>query len=231
MESLLKHLQQWKSLREAGDFKVRKLLIVGASGHGRVVADIARKNNYRDIAFLDDNEQLRSCGGYPVLGKCDIAACYPEADFIIAVGNAKVREEIQKYAISHGLNIITLVHPDAVVGRDVEIGTGSVVMAGAVVNPGTKIGEGCIINTCASIDHDCKVSGFVHAAVGSHTAGTCMVGRRTWIGAGAIVSNNINICSDCMIGAGAVVIKDIKEPGTYVGVPAERKFNMKDVFF
>lgn len=224
MGSVLKHLQRWKSLREAGESGMRKLLVVGASGHGKVVAEIARKNNYRDIAFLDDNEQIKSCGGYPVLGGCGIAARYPKADFIIAVGNAKTREEIQGYIHSLGLHIVTLVHPDAVIGGDVRIGSGSVVMAGAVVNPEAELGEGCIVNTCASIDHDCKISSFVHAAVGSHIAGTCVVGSRTWVGAGAVVSNDINICSDCMIGAGAVVVKDIKESGTYVGVPAERKF-------
>ena len=95
-------------------------------------------------------------------------------------------------------------------------------MAGAVINPGVRIGKGCIINTCSSMDHDCVVGDYVHIAVGSHLCGTVSVGDGTWIGAGATVSNNVSICSDCMIGAGAVVIKDIKESGTYVGVPAKR---------
>ena len=95
-------------------------------------------------------------------------------------------------------------------------------MAGAVINPGTHIGKGCIINTCSSVDHDCIVGDYVHIAVGSHLCGTVIVGDGTWIGAGATVSNNVSICTNCIIGAGAVVVNDIKECGTYVGVPARR---------
>lgn len=197
-------------------------MVIGAGGHGKVVADIARKNNYYDIVFLDDNEQLKQCGSYPIVGKCDKAILYPEADFIIAIGNAKLREMFQKYVLSLGFRVVTLIHPNAVISEDVVIGRGSVVMAGTVVNASTEIGDGCIINTCVSIDHDCKVSDFVHIAVGSHVAGTCIIGKRTWVGAGAIISNNLNVCPDCMIGAGAVVVKDIKMPDTYVGIPAKR---------
>ena len=102
------------------------------------------------------------------------------------------------------------------------LGTGTLVAAGAVINPGAVIGDGCIINTCASVDHDCVLEDFVHRAVGAHVAGTVSIGAGTWIGAGATVSNNLQICGGCMIGAGAVVIKSITESGTYVGVPAEK---------
>ena len=97
------------------------------------------------------------------------------------------------------------------------------IMAGAVINPGTKIGKGCIINTCASVDHDCDIGDYVHVAVGSHVCGTVSVGNQTWIGAGATVINNIYICPECMIGAGAVVIKNIIQNGTYIGIPAKEK--------
>ena len=194
---------------------VKRLVIIGASGHGKVIADIAVKNGYEDIVFLDDNENVKECAGFPVIGKtCE--AMKMDGDKIVAIGNAKIRERIQE-----GLNdVVTLIHPDAVVSRRVEIGAGSVVMAGAVINSDTVIGKGCIINTGASVDHDCKIADYVHVSVGSHLSGTVHVGERTWIGAGATVSNNVNICGDCMIGAGTVVIKDINEAGTYVGVPA-----------
>lgn len=197
--------------------ELKKLVIIGASGHGKVIADIAVKNGYEEIVFLDDNEGVKECAGFPVVGKsCE--AVNIEGDKIVAIGNAKVRETIQE-----GLNdVVTLIHPDAVVSRRVVIGAGSVVMAGAVINSDTVIGKGCIINTGASVDHDCKVGDYVHIAVGSHLCGTVNVGDGTWIGAGATVSNNVAICPDCMIGAGAVVIKEIKESGTYVGVPARR---------
>ena len=198
---------------------MRKLAIIGASGHGKVVADIARKNGYSEIVFLDDDERIHECGGYPVIGKSSEAGAI-DADVIIGIGNAGVRKQIQESIPNE--KIATLIHPDAVVADDVVIGAGTVVMAGAVINPGARIGKGCIVNTCSSVDHDSKVGDYVHIAVGSHLCGTVSVGNETWIGAGATVSNNVFICQNCMIGAGAVVVNDIQESGTYVGVPAKR---------
>ena len=196
---------------------VKRLVIIGASGHGKVVADIAVRNGYEEIVFLDDEEDVRECAGFLVIGKtCE--ARNIDGDKIVAIGNAKIRERIQERMN----DVVTLIHPDAAISRRVTIGTGSVVMAGAVVNSDTVIGKGCIINTGASVDHDCKIEDFAHISVGAHVAGTCEIGKKTWIGAGATVSNNVNICGDCMIGAGAVVIKDIDKPGTYVGIPARK---------
>ena len=196
---------------------LKKLVIIGASGHGKVIADIAVKNGYENIVFLDDDENIKLYAGFPVVGKTKEAQCMSE-DKIVAIGNAQIREQIQKELD----NVTTLIHPSAVIGRRVTIGSGSVVMAGAVINSDAVIGEGCIINTGSSVDHDCNIGDFCHISVGAHVAGTCKIGERTWIGAGATVSNNINICSDCMIGAGAVVIKDIDKSDTYVGIPEER---------
>ena len=198
---------------------MRKLVIIGASGHGKVVADIARRNGYSEIVFLDDDERIHECGGYSVIGKSSEAGTI-DADIIVGIGNAGIRKRIQESILDEKL--VTLIHPDAAVAEDVVIGAGTVVMAGAVINPGARIGKGCIINTCSSVDHDCEVGDYVHIAVGSHLCGTVSVGDGTWIGAGAIVSNNVSICPNCMIGAGAVVIKEIKESGIYVGVPARR---------
>lgn len=201
---------------------MKRLVIIGASGHGKVVADIAKKNEYDEIFFLDDNETLTQCGGYPVIGKSNKYSFF-DSDVIVAIGNPNIRERIQTQAELAGRRIPTLVHPNASVAENVEIGNGTVIMAGAVINPGTTIGKGCIINTCSSVDHDCKVGDYVHIAVGSHLCGTVTVGDGSWIGAGATVSNNISICQSCMIGVGAVVIKDIKESGTYIGVPVKRR--------
>ena len=198
---------------------MRKLAIIGASGHGKVVADIARKNGYSEIVFCDDDESIYECGDYPVIGNSSKAGRI-DADIIVGIGNADIRKRIQESVSEEKL--VTLIHPDAVVAKDVVIGAGTVVMAGAVINPGAKIGKGCIINTCASVDHDCEVGDYVHISVGSHLCGTVSVGSGTWIGAGATVSNNVAICPDSMIGAGAVVINDINESGTFVGVPARR---------
>ena len=198
---------------------MRKLAIIGASGHGKVAADIARKNGYKEIVFLDDDESIHECGTYPVIGKSSESETI-DADIIVGIGNADIRKRIQESFPEKKL--VTLIHPDAVIAEDVAIGAGTVVMAGAVINPGVRIGKGCIINTCSSVDHDCEVGNYVHIAVGSHLCGTVSVGDGTWIGAGATVSNNVSICSDSMIGAGAVVVKDIDSVGTYMGIPARK---------
>lgn len=195
---------------------LNRLIIIGASGHGKVIVDIALCNGYSDIVFLDDDENVKRCFGFPVIGRTSDAADIA-GDKIVAIGNAKIRERIQSK-----IETVTLVHPDAVIGGKVEIGRGSVVMAGTVINPETVIGEGCIINTSASVDHDCMLKDYVHVAVGAHLCGTVHIGKGTWIGAGATVINNVSVCDGCMIGAGGLVIRDIEIPGTYVGVPVKR---------
>ncbi len=200
---------------------MKELIIIGASGHGKVVADIARKNGYDKIRFLDDRKELAECDGYPVIGTSKDALKF-DCDLIVAIGNAKVRERIQQMLENNGKHVPVFVHPSAIIGGNVRIGAGSVVAAGAVINPSTVIGRGCIINTCSSVDHDCRIDDYVHISVGAHLAGTVTVGERTWIGIGAVVNNNLKITGDCMIGAGAVIIENISETGTYVGVPARR---------
>lgn len=200
---------------------MKKLVIIGAGGHGKVVADIAKKKGYDEIVFLDDNESLTECGGYAVVGKSNQYADF-NCDIFVAIGNSKIREIVQTKVEQAGKTVPTLVHPNTSIAENVAIGRGTVVVAGAVVNPGAEIGRGCIINTGSSVDHDCKIADFVHVSVGAHVAGTVNIGKHTWIGAGVTVSNNVNICGDCMIGAGAVVVKDILENGTYVGVPSEK---------
>ena len=201
-----------------------KLIIIGASGHGKVVADIAIKmNKWQSIAFLDDDEFIKTSMGLEVIGKTADAFTYKdEADFFVAIGSNSVREKVQEKLIEEGLNVVSLIHPSAVLGTDVEVGIGTAVMAGVVINTSTRIGKGCIINTSASLDHDNMIEDYAHISPGAHLAGTVNVGRRSWLGIGSVVSNNISVCDDCIIGAGAVVIQNITEPGTYVGVPVRR---------
>lgn len=198
---------------------MNRLIIIGASGHGKVVADIAKKCRYTNIIFLDNDPSIKVCASCPVIGP-DTMAAELEGDIFIAVGNAKVRKNLMR--INEGRVFPTLIHPDAVIAGDTEIGEGSVVMAGTVINPGIRIGRGCIVNTSSSIDHDCLIGEYCHISVGAHLCGTVIVGDSVWIGAGAIVSNNVNICSNTIIGAGAVVVNSIGETGTYIGVPARK---------
>lgn len=196
----------------------KRLMIIGAGGHGRVVSDIASKCGYTDICFLDDAGESNPL----VVDKVSNFKKYIDnAEFFVAIGNSRVREKLFCELLGCGAKIAILIHPNAVVAENVEIGYGTAVMAGAVINPNTRIGNGAIINTCSSVDHDCEVADFCHVSVGAHLCGTVRIDKHTWIGAGATVINNISICSGCMIGAGAAVVKDIKDDGVYVGVPAK----------
>lgn len=202
---------------------MNKLIIIGASGHGRVVSDIAKRSGYSDIAFFDDDPSVKTCGNYPVLGCSKDALLYKDCDFVVAIGNAEVRRKIQTELTEQGLNVVSLSHPNAVIADDVTIGAGTVVMAGAVLNPCVTIGQGCIINTCSSVDHDCLVGDFVHISVGAHIAGTVTIGDDSFIGSGATVINDIDIAHKCIVGAGAVVVTDLSDQGVYVGLPARKR--------
>ena len=196
-----------------------KLTIIGASGHGKVVANIASLCGYDEIDFLDDNPSVTGCAGFPVIGNTDLAGGI-ENDIFIGIGNSEVREALMR-KLSHK-NMPTLIHPSAIIAGDAKIGKGTVVMPGVIVNPGVVVGDGVILNTASSVDHDCVVHDFVHISVGSHLCGMDEIGEKCWVGAGVTVINQISICPDCVIGAGAVVVRDINEKGTYVGVPAKK---------
>jgi sugar O-acyltransferase (sialic acid O-acetyltransferase NeuD family) len=203
----------------------KRLIIIGASGHGKVVADIAQKMKIWDkIEFLDDNEEIKMALNLRVVGKStDIAKYIHDSDVFVAIGGNSTREKVFNQLESIGATIPTLIHPTSIIGPDVNIGLGTVIMAGVVINCCTTIGKGCIINTSSAIDHDNVIGDFVHVSPGASLAGTVNVGRLTWIGIGAIVINNISIVQDCIIGAGAVVVNDINACGIYIGVPAKEK--------
>ena len=203
---------------------MKDLIIIGAGGHGRVIADIAQKSGkYKTISFLDDGDAKETMG-LPIIGRSmDIKKYTNTADIFVAIGNSAVRGEFIERLLAMGANVPTLIHPSAIIGACVEIGAGTAVMAGAVINPCSKLGKGVILNTCSSIDHDCVIGDYCHIAVGVHVAGTVSLGDKVWLGAGATIKNNVNVCADCIIGAGAVVVKDITDSGTYIGVPVKMK--------
>ena len=199
----------------------KKLIVIGAGGHGKVIADIALKNGYTQIAFVDDRA-IGDCIGFPVVGtSADIEKLNDgNTEFVIGIGNNSVRK---KLAEQYDVNWATLVHPSAQIAINVSIGKGTVVMAGAVINVCTTVGEHCIVNTCAVVEHDNVIDDFVHISPNAALGGTVHIGELTHIGIGATVKNNIDICGDSVVGAGAVVVKNINVSGTYIGVPARRK--------
>lgn len=200
---------------------MNRLFIIGAGGHGKVIADIALKNGYTDVSFLDDYA-TGHCMGFAIKGTTCVAESLNDdkTDFIIGVGNNSIRRKI---AESHsGLNYATLIHPSAQIGLLVNIGKGTVVMPGVIINSCAEVGEHCIINSAAVVEHDDVLADFVHISPNATLGGTVCVGEATHIGIGTTIRNNVNICSGCTIGAGAVVVKDIITSGIYVGVPAVR---------
>ena len=194
----------------------KEVVIIGAGGHGRVIADMVKKSGDVILGFLDDNEN--AVGN--ILGKVGECIKYKDCFFVIGIGNNEVRRKIAKTYPE--LKYYTAIHPAAIVGENCKIGEGSCIMAGTVISPGASIGKHCIINTNSTVEHDNVLEDFVHISPGAVLCGTVEVGNGTHVGASAVVRNNIKITSDCKIGIGAAVVKDITESGTYIGIPARK---------
>lgn len=204
-----------------------KLLIAGAGGHGRVVADIAATDPaWTEIAFVDDGMPIAAiAGAWPVVGRiADLGALTGRYDACMpALGDAKLRLAHLDAVTKAGLRAPVLVHPRAWVSPRAEVGDGTVICAGAVVNIGATIGRACIINTGASVDHDCVLEDGVHVCPGARLAGQVTIGTRSWFGIGAVAKQGVRIGADVTVGAGAVCIRDISDGATVFGIPAREK--------
>ena len=190
------------------------MILYGASGHAKVIIDILEANGQKIDFIVDDNPALTELVGYEVRRN---TGEYDEA--IISIGSCEIRKKLVE-----GLKVgkySTAVHPSAVVSPRATIDEGSVVMQGAIVQSCTKIGKHCIVNTAASVDHDCEIGDFVHVAPHATVLGGVKVGEGSWIGAGSVIKQYITIGKNCMIGAGAVVLHDVPDEATVVGVPGK----------
>lgn len=198
----------------------KRIFIYGASGHGKVVQDMANDLGILVLAFVDDNEALQSFCDLPVFSNVpiDVNLC------VIAIGNNQVRKKLAKS--NPDKEYMTLIHPKSTVSKKAHVGSGTVVMAGVTINADAQIGDQCIVNTNSSLDHDCVLGNFVHVSPNAALSGGVNVGEGTHIGIGACVIPGITIGKWVTIGAGAVVINPVPDYAVVVGNPGSViKFN------
>ena len=195
-----------------------RLAVLGAGGHGRVVAESAAAAGW-DVDFFDD-AQTDTVDGRRVIGKLEAALSTPRNGVIVALGNNRLRLDWINRLRAAGSVLATIIDPTAMVSPSAEIGEGSFLARGAVVSTGARIGRGCIVNTAATVDHDCRLADGVHLSPGVHLSGSVTVGACSWLGTGVSVSNNISIGDDVIVGIGGAVIRNVASNQTVVGVPA-----------
>lgn len=199
----------------------KKVMIIGASGHGKVIADIVHQSGDKVIGFLDDDPTKKEIHQIPVLGKIEDTQKYKDDFyFIIGIGNNKIRKEIAES--NPVLKYYTAIHPTTVVGEGVRIGNGTAVMAGVVINADAEIGEHCIINTSSIIEHDVTIQSLTHISPNTTICGSVKIGKSCHVGAGSTVINNIYIYDDVILGAGSTTINNLIQPGIYIGIPSRR---------
>ncbi|HQR03319.1 MAG: acetyltransferase [Proteobacteria bacterium] len=202
---------------------MKRLALLGASGHGKVVADAAQASGWERIDFFDDAPGRPSRNGHwPVEGDgVALLARLSEYDAVlVSIGDCAARMEKQRILQAAGACLAVVIHPAAVVSRHARLGPGTVVMAGAVVNVDAVVGPAGIINTGATVDHDCVLAEAVHVCPGAHLSGNVVVGHASWIGVGAVVKQGVRIGERVMVGAGATVVDTVADGLTVVGTPA-----------
>ncbi len=198
-------------------------VIFGSGGHGKVVLDVLLESGIDVKGYIDDDASKHGSviNGKKILGGWDYLAKNKGVKIALGIGNNKIRACVFEKAKELGMEVVNAIHPKAVVSRSVKLGCGIVIMPGAVVNTNTVIEDGVCVNTCASVDHDCRLKKFCHIWPGANLAGTVSVGEYSYVGTGASVIQNLRIGNNVMIGSGAAVISDIPDGTTAVGVPAK----------
>lgn len=204
-----------------------RIIIWGASGHALVIADIVRlSGTYEIVAFIDDVDPRRHNTNFEGVAVVDREQLVPLRESgveyaIVGVGDCAARLKLAEAAREKGFALATAIHPRATIAAGVEIGSGSVVVAGSVINPGCSIGENAIINTSASVDHECVIEDGAHIGPGANLGGNVKVGRGSWIGLGAKIKDGVTIGARAIVGAGSVVLRDVPPETVVYGVPAK----------
>lgn len=206
----------------------KQLYIIGAGGHGKVVADAALCQGIWDqIYFVDDRfPSLKSIMGLEVVSSVSQADQFlsaPGAQAIVAIGDNPTRERLQEQLMRRGVFIATVIHPNATVSQSAQIESGTMILAAAVINPEAKIGRGVIVNTGAIVEHDCIIGDWTHLCPKVACAGGVQIGSHVWVGMGANIIQNMIIGNSATVGAGSVVLQSVANHQQVVGVPAREK--------
>ena len=195
------------------------IYLYGASGHGKVIADILQLAGNEQIAFIDDADKGGSYSGYPCYFPAHIQPG-KTLSMIVSIGNNQTRALVAKKL---QVDFVNAIHPRSVVAGDLVYGHGNAIMAGSMINPGTRIGNHCIVNTGAVIDHECQLGDFVHISPNATLCGQVVVEPFAWVGAGAVVLPGLKIGENSIVGAGAVVTKNVPPDTVVMGNPARKK--------
>lgn len=205
-----------------------QVVVWGASGHALVVADILRQSGRFSVVGFIDSVSPDRCGepfggGVVLGGREEMPALLRGGVNYLAlgVGDCRARMALAAEAVAGGFRLATAIHPAATIAPDTPVGEGSVICAGAVINPGARLGKAVIVNTCASVDHECLIADGVHLSPGVHLAGRVSVGECTSVGIGSVARDGVSIGKGCIIGAGAVMVSDIPDNVLAYGVPAK----------
>lgn len=198
---------------------MKTIAIYGASGHGKVVANIAKLNGYDDVFFIDDfkNEYLSFN---------DFVSQNLSIPIALGIGDNHMRSKVYLKCLNNGIEVKTLTHPNAILSACVSVGNGTIIMANVVINVDTTIGKGCIINTACVLEHDNYVDDFSHISPNVSAAGSVNIGKYTHIGIGSCLIQGISIGRESTIGAGSVVLRDIASYTLAYGNPCEK---IKDI--
>ena len=199
------------------------IVIYGAGGHGKVIAEILIACGRSLKGFIDDNASLRGSSvlGLPVYSADEWLRSHGQTGVALGVGINVAREQVAMRVKHSGCTLLTVIHPGALVSRNARIGEGTAVMPGAVLNADCDIGEGAIINSGAIVEHDAQIGRYAHLSPNSAAGGGAIVGAYAHIGMGASVLPFKRVGTKCVIGAGAVVTSDISDGQLAYGVPAK----------
>lgn len=203
---------------------MKKLIVIGAGAHSKVILDILQQMETYEIVGLTDQCGTGAVLEYPILGSDDILSDLHQQGVeyaFIAIGNNKVRNKMAAHVKSLGYKLANAISSCAVVSRYAVIEDGVAIMPGAVINVNAHICTGAIINTNASVDHDCVIGPFVHIAPGCAISGSTNIGACSFLGTGSRVIDRVSVGKNCIVGAGGVVVNNLKDNCEAVGVPAK----------